>query len=220
MKRVHLFIALGALTGLFALWALCPRTRIGEAPRDSQARRRFAPEAPAPPVAVASMPLPVRPEEKLPESSSPLPPDPKPILAERHARMGAALGAPGPWEYLKGIPSGLGDMGREAAIRKTADYLSIEAGSRTAFLAAARQSVKDMDEARALRSREVSALGVVSPSVGDEFRRSTERYAAAREGALGRLEPYLGQTPACQDFRQGFDSWAGLVAGKAQGHNR
>jgi hypothetical protein len=111
-------------------------------------------------------------------------------------------------------------MGREAAIRKTAEHLSIDAGSRTAFLAAARQSVKDMDEARALRSREVSALGVVSPSVGDEFRRSTERYAAAREGALGRIEPYLGQTPACQDFRQDFDSWAGLVAAKAEVRNR
>ncbi|HVR83593.1 MAG TPA: hypothetical protein VMU54_04730 [Planctomycetota bacterium] len=114
----------------------------------------------------------------------------------------------------------MGDMGREAAIRTTADHLSIEAGSRPAFLAAARQSVLDMDEARALRSREVSALGVVSPAVGVEFRRSTERYAAAREGALGRIEPYLGQTPACQSFRQDFDSWAGLVAAMAQGRNR
>jgi GAF domain-containing protein len=122
--------------------------------------------------------------------------------------------------YLKEIPSGLGDMGREAAIRKTADHLSIEAGSRPAFLAAARQSVKDMDEARALRSREVSALGVVCPAVGEEFRRSTERYTAAREGALGRLEPYLAQTSACQDFRQEFDSWAGIVAAKGQGAKR
>ncbi|HEV3028255.1 MAG TPA: hypothetical protein VG457_11820, partial [Planctomycetota bacterium] len=121
--------------------------------------------------------------------------------------MAGALAAPGPWEYLKEIPSGLGDMGREAAIRKTAEHLSIDAGSRPAFLAAARQSVTDMDEARALRSREVSALGVISPSVGDEFRRSTDRYVAAREGALGRIEPYLGQSPACQEFRQGFDSW-------------
>jgi hypothetical protein len=77
-----------------------------------------------------------------------------------------------------------------------------------------------MDEARALRSREVSALGVASPAVGEELRRSTERYAAAREGALARMEPYLGQTPACQEFRQEFDSWAGLVAAKAQVGNR
>jgi hypothetical protein len=111
-------------------------------------------------------------------------------------------------------------MGREAAIQRTAEHLSIEAGSRTAFQAAARQSVKDMDEARALRSREVSALGVVSPAVGEELRRSGERYAAAREGALSRIEPYLGQTPACQEFREGFDSWAGLVAAKGQGATR
>jgi hypothetical protein len=134
--------------------------------------------------------------------------------------MAGALAAPGPWEVLKEIPSGLGDMGREAAIRKTADHLLIEAGAREAFQAAARQSVLDMEQARALRSREVSALGVVSPSVGDEFRRSTERYAAAREGALGRLEPYLSQTPASQEFRQEFDSWMGLVAAKGQGANR
>jgi hypothetical protein len=114
----------------------------------------------------------------------------------------------------------MGDMGRDAAIHKTADHLSIEVGSRTAFQAAARQSVLDMEQARVLRCREVSALGMVSPSVGDEFRRSIERYAAAREGALGRIEPYLGQTPACQEFRQDFDSWAGLVAVKAEVRNR
>jgi hypothetical protein len=114
----------------------------------------------------------------------------------------------------------MGDMGREAAIRKTAEHLSIEPGSRPAFQAAARQSVQDMEQARALRSREVSALGVVSPAVGEEFRRSTEHYAAAREGALGRMEPYLGQSPACQEFRQGFDSWAGLVTAKSKVPNR
>jgi hypothetical protein len=111
-------------------------------------------------------------------------------------------------------------MGRDVAIQKTADHLSIEAGLRTTFQAAARQSVLDMEQARALRSREVSALGVVSTSVGEEFRRSTERYAAAREGALGRVEPYLGQSPASQEFRQEFDAWAGLVAAKGQGANR
>lgn len=105
-------------------------------------------------------------------------------------------------------------MGREAALRKTAEHLSIDPASRPAFFDAARQSVLDMEQARALRSREVSALGVVSPSVGNELRSSTERYAAAREGALGRVEPYLGQSPASQNFRLEFDAWAALVVSK------
>jgi hypothetical protein len=32
------------------------------------------------------------------------------------------------FSYLKKIPPGLGDMGRDAAIQKTADFLSIEVG--------------------------------------------------------------------------------------------
>jgi hypothetical protein len=106
--------------------------------------------------------------------------------------MAGALAAPGPWEYLKEIPSGLGDMGREAAIRKTVEHLSIDAGSRTAFQAAARQSVKDMEQARALRSGEVSALGVVSPAVGEEFR---AKGGARSDGAVSRPDSRLSGIP-------------------------
>jgi hypothetical protein len=111
-------------------------------------------------------------------------------------------------------------MGREAAIRKTAEHLSIEEGASSAFLDAARQSVLDMEQARVLRSREVSALGVISPAVGNELRSSGERYSSARQAALGRVEPYLGQSPSCQEFRQQFDSWAALVESKGQGPRR
>jgi hypothetical protein len=111
----------------------------------------------------------------------------------------------------------LGEAGREEAIRRTAEHLSIEPQLRVAFEVMARQSALEMEQAMAVRGVEVSALGVVSPSVRNELVVSTQRYAAARQGALDRIEPYLGQTPACQDFRQEFDSWAGLVAAKAQG---
>jgi hypothetical protein len=90
--------------------------------------------------------------------------------------------APGPWEYLKEIPSGLGDMGREAAIRKTADYLSIEAGSRPAFLAAARQSVKDMEQAQVKRWQGGAVeAGVV---LNGGFQRTTPRLCSLN-GGLG-----------------------------------
>lgn len=213
MKRFQRWLALGTGAMILAIWAMHPRAAIQELSRHSRAPRS-APELPAPPVACAGRPLQVGPDAKVPESSPSLDPDREARTRNRKAPLEGALGARDSWEFLRGIPPGVGEMGREAALRKTAEHLSIDPASRPAFFDAARQSVLDMEQARALRSREVSALGVVSPSVGNELRSSTERYAAAREGALGRVEPYLGQSPASQNFRLEFDAWAALVVSK------
>lgn len=209
---------------MLVLWAMHPRAGTQEAPKHSKAprssREAREPQETGPPEALSSIPLQDGSEAKAPEPSRPLRPDPGAMLAKRKARRESVLEARDPAEYLKGIPPGLGDRGRDAALRTTAEHLLIEAGARPAFQAAARQSVQDLEHARVLRSREVSALGEISPSVGDEWRRSQERYAAAREAALGRLEPYLGQSPAAQEFRQEFDSWAALVVSKGQKVNR
>jgi hypothetical protein len=125
--------------------------------------------------------------------------------------------------YLDAVAPGQGEATLQEAIRRTAHQLEVEPDSRAAFEEAARESVLEMEQALAVRERELACLvprGDGRLEESEASRRSAERYAAARERALLRIEKFLGEGPNPQAFRWGFDSWASLVAAKARGAGR
>jgi hypothetical protein len=127
----------------------------------------------------------------------------------------------GAWDhlaYLKRVPPGRGEAGCREAIRLTADRLRIQPARQAEFEQAARQSVFEMEQALVRRDQDLSSLapveGIAVPDVSQTL--SEQRYLEARSKALERLEPFLTRSPAHQDFRWAFDSWASMVASKAR----
>lgn len=219
MKKAHVSVAIGGLAGILALWALSSRARVPELPNISKgpksaARSLLPGEVPEPPF-LGRVPSPDRLMSQHLQRTGPFPSQANPG-PETKPRAGAW----DHWGYLRRVPSGAGEAGREQAIRATADYLSVEGASLPAFLEAARVSSLELGQALTAREAELKALGPPGDSSsgnGEGARQSEQRYATARERALGRMEPYLGHSPRDEDFRWGFDSWASTVAGKVGG---
>lgn len=218
VKRTHVAaVAAGALVLVF-LWAVHPAAKIGGPPSAPRRAVTLPAEAPAAgaeprPSVSPSIPGAATPSEK-PAERTPLAAASTPAMPK--------VGPPGGrWDHMRfldAVHAGQGEAGRQEAIRLTATRLSIDAGRISEFEEAARQSVLEMQQALELRERELATLppAQVASSQSEPERQSEERYAAARAKALERLEKFLAQNTAHQEFRWEFDSWASLVAKKAR----
>jgi hypothetical protein len=214
-KRMPMGLALGGAVALLVLWLSHPAARIQETPKPLK-EPPSAEEGPEdsrfPSTHVKASPS-AGAAEPIGTPSVSLKPVPK-------------VGPPGGhWDhlrYLQGISAGQGEAGCQEAIRRTAAYLSIDAARVSEFGAAARQAVLEMEQALEVRKAELSTSTPAGGSsvVGEQARRSEERYAGARAKALDRLESFLAQSTVHQEFRWAFDSWASMVANKTRGEDR
>jgi hypothetical protein len=222
MKRISMaLIPVGALVFL-VLWLLRPTDGIPEIPNPSTKPALASQEAS---MAQDSSKVAIHSSSGGPASSSAKAAEPKesPALSPQpKAKAGPPGGHLDRLRYLQGISGGQGEAAGQEAIRRTAVHLSIDPVRVSEFQAAARQSVLEMEQALDVRKRELSssshAPGGSVPS--EQERLSQERYASARAKALERLERFLVQDPVHREFRWEFDSWASMVAQKAQVANR
>ncbi len=108
----------------------------------------------------------------------------------------------------------------QEAIEAAAAYLSVERSSRAAFAEAARESVRELEQALVSRQQDLSAP--ISENLPEDVRkeigsRSEAEFEAARRRALERLEPFLNRSLEHLEFRRSFDTWASTVSAMSQG---
>lgn len=147
---------------------------------------------------------------------------PSRALPEAKVPLNGTGGGRGPLGYLRDISQTSGEAGRKDVIRRTAEHLGVPEGSREDFEKAATLALSEMKNAAQLQYEEAQALGLLTPGSrkaipSEASQQLQERYAARRAGALGRLEPYLGDSPAGVEFRANFEGWVATVRWKGQG---
>jgi len=128
-------------------------------------------------------------------------------LSRRPAEVGTAFRVPAAPEKAKAVAIRL----EADPVRRTADELHIT--HRDEFAVAAQEVVLRLHRAQARRQHELS---VASPDVQVSID-SDVTYEQERQAALERLEPFLDQSGAHQEFRENLETWAATTWTRSQG---
>lgn len=212
MKRIHISLALVTLAGLFTLWVV--RSRTGISPPSQACQKQRPDSEPVPKVTLAPM------QASIPSSGAcsvhPVERVPQPPQSEAPASPSSKLQKQ--MAVIKSESRDPGETEREA-IRATAEFLAIQPASRSAFEAAARQSVFELKMALTALKGDLSAPAqeALSPAARSDARHQAEaRYAAARRRAFDRVQPFLVGSTNAKEFQWGFDSWVATVSAQTQ----